>query len=133
MDLAVVVDGHHADHGSGLGVPCQQHRAGVDAIGGCGVAESRPAEAVVVLCVQIGYEIEIVHGSPAFRSGLMIRVEPIEVLAVHERLNSLVEAWEHDGEVPRACVRWGRAGSLQRVASGPGGVWSVSNRTSGTS
>ncbi len=57
MDLTVRVDGHDADHGLGLAVASEQHRARSHPLGSVGVGQCRPAEAVVVLGVEVGYEI----------------------------------------------------------------------------
>ena len=57
VDLIVVVDGYDADHGLGLMVASEQHRAGPHPLGRVGVGQCRPAEAVVVLGVEVSYEI----------------------------------------------------------------------------
>ena len=67
VDLSVVVDGDDADYGACLAVAGEEHRSGPDAVGGDSVSESGPAQTLVVLGVQVGYEIEVFHGSPAGR------------------------------------------------------------------
>ena len=57
VDLTVRVDGHDADHGLGLAVASEQQRARSHPLGSVGVGQCRPAEAVVVLGVEVGYEI----------------------------------------------------------------------------
>ena len=70
----VFVDRHDADHGLGLMVASEQHRSGPHPLGRVGVGHGRPAEAVVILTIQVGYEIKVVHGAPA-RSGQHSRYE----------------------------------------------------------
>ncbi len=60
MDLPVVVDGNDPYVCLGLTVPGEQHRTRLDPFRSAGVGQGRPAETVVVLCVQVGYEVEIV-------------------------------------------------------------------------
>lgn len=68
VDLAVVIDCDDPDHGPRLAVTGEEHRPGADASGGDGILDGRPAQGVVILGVEVGYEIKVVHGSPA-RSG----------------------------------------------------------------
>ena len=53
MDLAVVIDGDHPHDSLCLTVASEQHRPWADTIRDCGVGERRPAEAVIVLCVDV--------------------------------------------------------------------------------
>ncbi len=54
MDLAVIIDGHDADHGSCLAVASQKHGPGTDTARCDRIREDQPAEAVVVLGGQVG-------------------------------------------------------------------------------
>ena len=65
MDLTALVDGDDAHDRLCLPVAREQHRTRVDALRGHRIRERRPTQAVVVLRVQIGYEIKIVHGGTA--------------------------------------------------------------------
>lgn len=61
MDLTVVVNGDDADHGLGLIVASEQHRTRTHPLGRVSISQRRPAKAVVILSVEVSYEIEIVH------------------------------------------------------------------------
>lgn len=65
VNLAVGINRHHAHNGTRLIVAGEQHCAGTDASGSDRISESRPAEAFVVLGVEVGYEVKVVHGAPA--------------------------------------------------------------------
>lgn len=115
MDLSVVVDRDHSYHRPCLAVSSEEHRPGVNAAGGDGVGEGGPAEAVIVLRVQVGYEIEVFHLVTCLvSSAFMIRVHPAEMLAGEECRKPMIELIEHDSEVP-----WVSTG---RFESQPGGA-----------
>lgn len=61
MHLAVLVDGHHAHNCADRSVPGEQHRAGMDSPWVWRICEHGPAETVIVLSVEVGYEIEVFH------------------------------------------------------------------------
>ncbi|MCC5952814.1 MAG: hypothetical protein JJU45_12050 [Acidimicrobiia bacterium] len=62
MDLTVVVDRDDSHDRLRLGIASEQHRPGSETIRSRSVVASRPAEAVVVLSVEICDEVEILHG-----------------------------------------------------------------------
>ena len=108
MDLAVVVHSDHPHDGLAMPIAGEQHRAGSDARRVAGVGKSRPAEAVVILSVEIGSQVDVVfHGSfPQRGSLLMVRVLPKPVLAAPQPLDAIFEVVEGHGEV--AAVPTGR-------------------------
>lgn len=61
MDLTVVVHGHDTDHCLSLAVAREQHRSLSHPLGHVSVRKRGAAEAVVVLGIEVGYEIESIH------------------------------------------------------------------------
>src|SRR5581483_5177227 len=61
VDLAVVVDGDDSDDRGCLSVAGEQHRTGPYALRGAGIGQRRPAQAVVVLGIEISDEVEVFH------------------------------------------------------------------------
>lgn len=69
MHLAVVVDGHDPDQGNRLRVAGDQYRSDLHRRGLACVGEHRPAVAVVVLSVQVGYEVDLLSPASDMRGG----------------------------------------------------------------
>lgn len=62
MDLAVFVKGDNSHDGSSGIVPRKQQRTGVHPIWISGISQARPSEPVVVLSVQICWEVDpVIH------------------------------------------------------------------------
>ena len=68
VDLTIVIDGDHPDHRSCLAVAGKEPGPEADTVGSDRIGEGRPAETFVVLGVQVGYKIKVLHASPV-RSG----------------------------------------------------------------
>ena len=64
MDLPVIVDGNHPHNRLRPVVAGEEHGPGPHAAGNSGVRQYRPAKAVIVLGVEVCYEIAIHHLHP---------------------------------------------------------------------
>jgi hypothetical protein len=62
VQLALAVDGDGPHHGVSLGVAGERHGNGVDALGCRRISDGGPADAAVVVVVQVGDEVEGIHG-----------------------------------------------------------------------
>ena len=67
MDLTVVVDGYDPDDSLAVAVPGHQHRSGLDLGGIASIAQDRPAEPLVILGVEVGYQVDlrVAHTPPS--------------------------------------------------------------------
>ena len=88
VDLAVVIDGHDADHGSARAVTGQKQNAGLDPVRLACVRNGCPAEAFVVLCVEVGDQVDLEVGHllhlSTGASGFMVGVDPGGVITGEE-------------------------------------------------
>lgn len=94
MHLSVVIDSDDAYNGLAQAVACQDHGTRGDTVRSPSVGESRPTEPVVVLGVQISYQVDVIgHGLllPASFSGFMVRVHHDVVLTAGELGRAFVE------------------------------------------
>jgi len=71
----VVVDGHHTDNSSRLVVAGEQHRPGPYTGRVPGVRQRGPAKTIVVLGVEVGYQVDVVFHRSA----------PLHVVSLHGR------------------------------------------------
>jgi hypothetical protein len=69
MDLAIGVDGHDPNNSMRVRVASKQHRAGPHPGRVDGVSKRRPAQSVIVLGVQVSYEVDVMfHGNSVMGS-----------------------------------------------------------------
>jgi hypothetical protein len=76
-----------------VSVPGEKQRPGVDSVLIAGVAERRPTKAIVVLGIEVGYQLDIeLHSSlPRLCSIMMVRVRPEPALAATQSFHTVVE------------------------------------------
>lgn len=96
MHLSILVDSDDAYNSLAQAVARQDHRTRGDPVGSPSVGKSRPTEPVVVLGVQISYQVDVIgHGLLlASFSGFMIRVHHDVVLTAGQLGRAFVEVVE---------------------------------------
>lgn len=100
MDLAIGVDGHDPNNSLSVRVASKQHGAGPHPGTVDGVGERRPAQSVIVLGIQVSYEVDVMfHGNSGIGSVFIVRVRPDAVFAALEAFDAVLEVVEGDGEV----------------------------------
>lgn len=98
MDLAIGVDGHDPNNTLRVRDASKQHRTGPHPGTVDGVGERGPAQSVIVLGVQVSYEVDVMfHGNSGLGSVFMVRVRPDAVFAALEPFDAVFEVIEGGG------------------------------------
>jgi hypothetical protein len=102
MDLTVIVDSNDAHDGNGGVIAGEQHDARHDPCWITSVGERRPTEPLVILGVEVSYEVDVVHTGS--KSGFIIGVHNFAVITPAQPLDPVIEIVEHNVEVTRISV-----------------------------